>query len=387
MTSWMRKLLGNPVATLLKVLVVLAALDWWVRGPFVDSYVAARYVKPFAILHDRTGGRDLPIFFGALARRSTGVRIAFVGDSTMNAVDGLDTTNIPYLTGEELRARLGRNDLEAIDASEIGLYGGDALLFIDKLLGAGADVVVYGASLRALPRYPVTQYVSRIGSELSPADVLRLARAGGSTWLIDNLTAEQVLSGAVRSSWATYAYRSSLRSWLWEGAAQPLVQQWPALQAALQPAPLQQPVAVAPRLPKAHAYEWSRDDYGGLNANGRALELIGQLCRRYAPGRCVLYAGPVNPLGREALADPGLYEEYLAFLRVLAGRSGLIWRDYSDTMTPADFRPPRYGGLRDPIHLNEAGRAKLAQLLAQPVAEAIGNVTAVGTGTTKRRAQ
>jgi len=374
MTSWMRKLLGNPVATLLKVLVVLAAVDWWVRGPFVDSFVAPRYVKPFAILHDRTSGRDLSIFFGALAQRPAGVRIGFVGDSTMNAADGLDTTTIPYLLGDQLRTRLERADLEAIDASEIGLYGGDALLFVDKLLGNGVDVVVYGLSLRALPRQPATQYVSRIGDELSPADLRRLVNVGGSTWLMENLTAEQVLTGVVRSGWATYAYRSSLRSWVWERAAQPIARHWPALQAALQPAPLQQQAAVAPRLPKAQAYEWSRADYAGPNSNWTALELLGRLCRRYAPGRCVLYAGPVNPLGREPLAEPGLYEEYLAFLRIVAGRYGLIWRDYSDTMTPADFRPPKYGGLRDPIHLNEAGRAKLAQLLVEPVAEAVGNL-------------
>ncbi|MFI5394419.1 MAG: hypothetical protein ACHQ9S_02700 [Candidatus Binatia bacterium] len=40
-------------------------------------------------------------------------------------------------------------------------------------------------------------------------------------------------------------------------------------------------------------------------------------------------------------------------------------------MTPADSRKPKYGGLRDPIHLNEAGRAKLAALLVEPVAEAV----------------
>jgi hypothetical protein len=367
---------------LLKILVVLAAVDWYVRGPFFDSYIAARHVRPFAILHDRTFGSDLPIFFGALARYSAGVRIAFVGDSTMNAADGLDATTIPYLTGKELRARLGRSDIEAIDASEIGLYGGDALLFIDKLLGHDVDVLVYGVSLRALPRRPVTQYVSRISDELSPADILRLWRAGGSAWLLENLSAEQVLTGFVRTGWATYAYRSSLRQWVWERSGQRLVRKWPALLDALQPAPLQQQAAIAPRAPSAQAYEWPRDDYAGPNSNWRALDLIGRLCRHYAPGRCVIYAGPVNPLGRDTLVEPELYEDYLAFLRMLTGQYALIWRDYSDTMTPADFRPPKYGGLRDPIHLNETGRAKLAALLVQPVAEAIENVTATGRGST-----
>src|SRR5262245_7104331 len=143
MSAWVRERLGSPLGTLLKVVVVLALLDWWVHGWFVDAYVVPRYVTPFAILHDRTSGRDLPIFFGGLARGSTRTRIAFVGDSTMNAADGLDTTTIPYLVGGALRTRLGRDDIEAIDASEIGLYGGDALLFIDKLFGNRADVIVY----------------------------------------------------------------------------------------------------------------------------------------------------------------------------------------------------------------------------------------------------
>jgi hypothetical protein len=79
----------------------------------------------------------------------------------------------------------------------------------------------------------------------------------------------------------------------------------------------------------------------------------------------------VNPFGRDRTAEPGLYEDYLAHVRIIVGRYGLIFRDYTDTMSRADFRKPKYGGQRDSIHLNEAGRAALANLLVGPVAQAM----------------
>ena len=101
------------------------------------------------------------------------------------------------------------------------------------------------------------------------------------------------------------------------------------------------------------------------------MELIGKLCRRYRPGRCVMYASPINPLGREQLAEAGLYEEYLAKVRAVAQRYGLIWRDYTDALAASEFVTPMFGGSRDAIHPNERGRRTLARLLAVPVADAV----------------
>ncbi len=365
---------GLPLRTILKVVLLLAAVDWWVRGPFFNRYVAPAYISNFALLRDRSGGQRLGILLDGMSRLPAGsVRVAMVGDSTMESMAS-DEAELPYLVREQLRARFPGAGIQTVHAGIIGLYGGDAALFVSKLLGHGADVIVWGVELRAFPYRAVSRFVTSVTSELGPSDFARLIAVGGGPWLQRNLSAEQVLNGLIQTEWYTYAYRSSLRRYLWDNAIEPLVSDYPELESMLKPAPFQQPPSNAPRVPGNSEYEWPRDDYGYPNPNWDGLEMIARLCARYTPGRCVLYAGPINPLRRNRLVDPDFYEEYLARLRVTVGRYGLIWRDYTDTMTPEDFRPPMYNpNGRDPIHLNETGRAKLAKLLADPVAEAVTN--------------
>jgi len=374
MSSRIRRL-GAYVA-IIKVVVLLVAIDYWVKGPFFGRYIVPRYVSPFVLVRDRTGGHNLRIMFDVLRRLPrAAIRVALIGDSTMNAADCVDQMTIPYLVGSGVRRYLKREDVLTIDSSEIGMYASDAVLFIAKLLGTRTDVIVYGVSLREFPRETVSQYVSRISDEMSLADLVRIVRAGGGRWLANNVDAQHLMTGLVKSNWATYAYRTSLREVAWDGTIRRLLGDQDLL-ARLQPLPVEQRVQEAPRVKTGSPYEWTRAQYGMPSQNWAVLELIGQLCHDYAPGRCVMYTGAINPLGREQLAEPGFYEEYLARLRVVAGRYGLIWRDYTDTMTPADFKKPKYGGLRDPIHLNETGRAKLAALLVEPVSEALQSVIA-----------
>ncbi len=369
------KQLSHPLFLVVKVVAILLVLDWYVAGPFFRSYVMPRYVTRFVLLRDRTGGNNLGILFDALKTlEPRGVRVAMVGDSTMNPGDGLDATLIPYRLGEDLRQHLHRSDVETIDCSEIGLYAGDAALFIAKLVGGAADVVVYGVALRAFPSKPVARWVSRIGEDMDLGDLFRTVRSGGGAWLSRALSAEQILTGLVQTHWAAYEFRTNLRDEFWNKGLQPAVQSWLGLGEFREPEPVQQSPVLAPRAARGSVYEWTRAEYGPPSTNWDALELIGQLCQRYAPGRCVLYAGPVNPVGRAQVAEPGLYDQYLARLRIVAGRYGLIWRDYTDTMTGADFRKPMFGGGRDPIHLNEQGRAKLSKLLVEPLAEAVAHV-------------
>ncbi|MBI1816115.1 MAG: YfhO family protein [Deltaproteobacteria bacterium] len=362
---------AGPLGVALRIVLVLVVLDWWVAGPYFNHYIVPRYVSPFPLLRDRTNGQTLPILFDAIQRTSHDAeRVAFVGDSTMNAADAPDQTVVPYLERQALSEARGVL-IETIDASELGLFVGDAALFIDKLIGSDVEVIVYGLSLRAFPRAPHSRWVSRVSTELNVGDLYRLVAVRAGSWIDANLTLEQVMTGLVQSSWATYAYRASLRRDVWEYAIQPTVGPGTALARWLRPAEVEQQPLVAARTSVSGPYEWTAADYGFPNANWDALDVIGSLCHAYRPGRCVIYAGPVNPFGRDRLAEPGLYEEYIARLRGTADRYGLIWRDYSDAMTPADFRKPKYGGLRDPIHLNEDGRKKLAGLLAAPVADAV----------------
>lgn len=357
----------------LRVVLVLVLVDYLVATFFVDRFILARYAAPYPVLRDRTSGRNTSIFFTALERApNPGVRVAFVGDSTMNSADGPDQTFLPMLVQPELQRLFPHIRVETLDASLLGLYGSSAALFIAKLLGRDTDVIVYGVTPRAFPTHPTMRWVSTVSSELDPGDLGRIARAGGVPWLMNNLDSESFLSGLIKSYWTTFAYRSQLRLFLYEFFHRPL-SRLPTSLVAPQEDSLQQ----VPRDRAALTYEWTRDEYSSPNENWQALLLIGELCRRYAPGRCVLYASPINPLLRERLYEPGLYDDYLSDLRVVAGRYGLIFRDYTDALAPADFRKPKYGGLRDPIHMNTAGRTQLGRLLLEPLSVAIGHTGSV----------
>jgi hypothetical protein len=211
--------------------------------------------------------------------------------------------------------------------------------------------------------------VTRSGSELGVRDLVRLMAAGATPWMVRRLSAEQIAQGLVHSTWHSYAYRTELRPWLWTHGLGRWIPSTSPLARMLEPPPADHQVAIAPRLPPP--IEWTRAEYDLTNQNWEALELIGKLCRRYRPGRCVMYASPINPLGREQLAEAGLYEEYLAKVRAVAQRHGLIWRDYTDALAASEFVAPMFGGARDAIHPNERGRRTLARLLAVPVAEAV----------------
>jgi hypothetical protein len=359
-----------------KVALVLLAIDYCVEGAFFRTFILPLYVSPHLLLRDRSGGQNLNILFDTLERTpGHRARVALIGDSTMNAADGLDNTTIPYLLGENLRQHMQRQDIETVDCSEIGQYAGDAVLFLAKLLPHQADVVVYGVSLRALPRAPDTRWVSRINEALDVDDFWRIVDVGGASWLRRMMTAEQVLTGLVRSHWSTYAYRGQLRKALSEQVLQPILGRVPIVGRLLRTAQLPDAQASAPRPPTFNALEWPTVEYAPPSANWEALDVFGQLCATYAAKRCVVYAGPINPLERDRLVEPTLYAEYMARLRIMVGRYGLIWRDYTDAMTAADFRTPKYGGSRDPIHMNEQGRAKLAKLLLEPVEEVLANAS------------
>jgi hypothetical protein len=363
---------SRPYRTLLKVVVILLAAEYSVRGPFFQRYIVPREVSPFVMLRERTAGRQPSLLIDVLRHMpAKNIRVAFLGDSVMLALDGDDRSTVPYRLTNELRERFRRPGIQAIDCSEVGLYAADATLMASKLVGAGADVLVYGVLLRALPRDPDVRRVTQVSSQLGAMDLWRLVRVGGTQWLARNLSGEDVIGGIVHENWATYAYRSSLRRVLWEDGLHRIFPAGSLVEQVVNPRPLPPHAATAPRAPRASPFEWTRSEYGPPSANWDAVDLFGRLCQRYAPGRCVLYSSPINPLGREQASEPGLQEEYLAFLRLTATRYGLIFRDYTDALTPSEFLPPKYGGLRDAVHMNPEGRAKLTALLVEPAAEAV----------------
>ena len=366
----------RPFATFVKVIVVLAAIDCVVRGPFFDQSIMPYHFTPFAIVRERTGGQAFSILFEGVKRLPRpDVRVAIVGDSTVFASEKVDDLTAPaYFLGRELSRRFPGARIDVVDCSQIGLYAADAALVINRALQLDIDVLVYAVTLRALPSGPVARWTTHISSELGLTDLARLTTAGGGRWLLDTFEAPQLLDGLVYSGWATYAYRAHLKHFVWNQALQPALAHWPRLAEALKPAPLYAKTAVAPPQKRPRGYAWTRDDYGFPNSNSVALEVIGRLCQRYGPGKCFIYAGPVNPLAHDGQVEPGLYEEYMERLRVMVERHGLGWYDYTNAMTPADFVKPKFGQPYDAIHLNVAGASKFADGLASALQDQVAAV-------------
>ena len=354
----------RPLALVAKVLLLLAAVECCVRTIFFNYYIVPHFVRRFSLLRERSGGANLSILFDVMhGAEPDRIRIAFLGDSTMVAIPGADETVVPYLVREELRKRFGQSRIDAVDASVIGLYASDGLLIADKLLGAGADVIVYGLLPRALPRHPVAVWTTRVSSELGPSDLSRLLVIGGGGWLARNFEAEQLIVGILGAGWKTYAYRSALKRCV----SDTLVQRLPPLAVLTEPPPYP-PQLWSFKSEPPEQFAWTYAEYGPPNPNWEALELLGRLCARYAPRRCLIFSGPLNPARRDDLCEPRLYAEYLARLQHLADQYGLVFRDYSEGMTPADFVVPAAPTKPDPMHLNAGGRAKLAAKLVDPIA-------------------
>jgi hypothetical protein len=100
------------------------------------------------------------------------------------------------------------------------------------------------------------------------------------------------------------------------------------------------------------------------------MEVIGRLCRRQGIGRCVFYAGPVNPAARNVVANEEFYRDYLIRLREVVKQHQQIFLDFTEHLSEDEFHPPRFLG-PDPIHPNLRGRIKLTALLTDPVSDAV----------------
>jgi hypothetical protein len=363
------------VAQALVVIAALVALDVTIRAVFFPRTIFRDYVTPYPILRDRTFSQNWSVFFGVLSRLPRpDLRVALVGDSTVFATEPYgDEACVAMLLRTELRGRYPDVDVEVVDASALGLFGADAALVVNKLLQQDLDILVYGVTLRAFPTRPPIAHMTSLGRELGPGDIARLVALDQGPWLWHTVGGSDLATGLVHSSWALYAYRVPLKRLAWRRAVAPLVTR-PSWQEAVAP-DFPPQLFIEPERRRDSRYRWTRPEYGSSNANWQALTVIGELCERYAPGRCLLYTGPVNPAVRDRLTEPGLYEEYVTRVRTTAARHGLGWRDYSDALSPDQFRRPLLGET-DPIHMNQRGGAELVALIADALRDTIDTTLA-----------
>lgn len=360
----------SPIATVVKVLLVLLAVDLVVRGPFLDSQVGPTAARSQQLLRDRTRAQAWSRIFTTLERAPRAdVRIGLFGDSTVYQTSRPgDVYSIAFLLRRALQQRFPTRTIQVVDCSQIGLYASDTALLLNRALGHDIDLFVYGVTLRSLPRDPPTMWATTLGSEIGARELARLLAVGAGGWLLDTFPLEDLAAGLVHGGWTTYAYRLELRTRIWEEIVAPAVAPWPALATALAPAPLySRPPPEQPRT--LASYRWTREAYGPPNHNWQALDVVGRLCERYGSERCLLYSGPLNPDASEWFVPPDLYEDYRTRLRALAKRYDLDLRDFTKLMPAMSFRA-RKGG-PDAIHLNVGGGTLLAQWLAAGLEERV----------------
>ena len=361
------------VRTAVKTALVLVLVESLVRGPFYERYVYVPYIRPYPVLAERSGGVHVETLVDALARRRPTLRIAFIGDSTMKALSSPEDVRVPAFIQSDLRTRFPGVDLEVVDASVIGLYASDATLLVAKLM-PHVDAVVYGLAMRAFPKERQQSWIRSFSAEMDAPAIARIVRAGGFGWLRGTVPGDDLASGLVSTSWATYGYRVEL----WRAIVDPRTGLLRGL-----PLPHPQPtpeLSIVPH-PLTDELEWAPAEYAPPNHNWEALDVLADLCGTFAAGHCLLYTVPVNPVGRDTLTDPALYRTFLERVAVTAKGGRTTWLDLTDTMTAADFLPPNYAVHdRDPIHLTTGGLAKLGAILADPVARLAADVLAARRG-------
>jgi hypothetical protein len=113
-------------------------------------------------------------------------------------------------------------------------------------------------------------------------------------------------------------------------------------------------------------YLWPREHHrlDTPTRTTRALDDLIRLCGR--EGRCLLYHVPVNPAADHGF-EPGLTEEFVAYVRERATGAGVPFEDLRAIGDPAWFRKTLSGRV-DAIHMTMDGLGTFAAKLAPIVA-------------------
>ncbi len=348
------------------VLLLLALIEIGVRTVFLPRYIRSRYSTQTS-LRAWAGGDNLSMLMRALAQRPSKKFVAMIGDSTMNTLDP-NEVELPYFTQQELTGRHPDEQFEVIHGGIMGLYATEAALMADRYIGSGVHTIVWGVQSRAFPIAAPRANVTHIRWQMAADDLWRLYRSGMGDWWLSISTPEQTLSGLVAGSWSTFDVRRQLREILWERLRMRLPQTWAA---SIDKRIFADGVAsTGPRQNPLRRYRINWEDFGP-NPHWGSIEAVAALCGDFLDSRCVLYAGPINPAVHDDYVEPRVQEYFLEQLRQAAQRHGVVVADLSDALTPDEFREPMFPGQRfDPIHPNQAGRRKLAQLLVEPILRA-----------------
>ncbi len=353
---------GGSLHIWLKLVVCGVLFALYTRQFYVPRNLAKLFDPPFAILRDRTGGRQLALLFEfmRLHRAKADVLVAILGDSTVNSA-GPEDTELPILLQKELAHVMPDRHVEVVDLGILGLYASDALFVAAEALSFHPDLLVYAISPRIVP----TQTEARWTTDVSDL-ALRwgiVSRVGLGTVL--EMLDPRSLGRTMAHSWyLPLAVRLPMAMVFWERVFAHLPAGLAPLRERISPGwPPAAPGVAGP----STGYQYSREAYpiDDSNRSVRALDALIRMCG--AEGRCLLYYVPVNPASAETGFAPGLVDDFAAHVAVTTQTASVPYRDYRALGTPDRFRRNLHGN-PDAIHLTADAKPWFASILARDVA-------------------
>ena len=358
------RLLAAHYHVWLKLFVGLSVLTLWVDWSFVPGWLTRHYTFGQPLLHDLTRGSNLAILFALLPRQAdpNEVRVVLVGDSSIGGTYPVEDY-LAFMLSEQLRDRFPGKRVRVFDFSIIGLYAQDALVLMAKAFAFHPDLVVYAVSPRIAPSSPATPWATAAVDVAFDWDVLQ--RVDPVT-LVPLVGRESLGRTMVYSWWRVAALRTVFAQLVTER----LAARSPALGravVAVTPAPLPPPPGERPG-----GYLFPRDRYrlDPPTRSTRAFDALVRLCARER--RCLIYHLPVNPSAERGF-EPGLLDEFVAYVNARTGPAGVPFLDFRGFGKPENFRINLIR-IPDVVHPTREGHAAFAPVLADAVVHRLGEL-------------
>lgn len=340
-----------------EAIVMLIAVTAWVRWWFVPYWLVPHYRPPRGIFRVTTS--TMGAVFDLLRAQPRGPERTFVliGDAAVHGAFGKGAL------AEPLREVLGRQigtPVAVVDLSVPDAYLRDVAVLAARAMALAPDRVLIALDPRMTPTDPRRRWATTADAvALDP----RVVRHLGLDTVLALLGLRDVPRSLVHSYWPVARLRTELTAALVGLTPQPL----PLLLGVFV---VQAPPGPAAELPGEDGVLWHGAHYA-LAGNSDAtavLDGILALCRREQ--RCLLFHPPVNRAARGRF-EPGLMEALIATVSDRSGAAGVPFADLHSAVAPDGFVVE--GDEPAPLHLTDAGAARLAEALAT-----IGGVGARG---------
>lgn len=331
--------------------LLLAGLDWFVGHVFVPTHVTPVVAPARRVIRDRTAGQNLGIVFRMSEEPLSGAgpNVVMVGDSTVMTSFRAESTSLT----PNVQRRM--SEVRVVEFAAAGLPASHASVMIAKALGLGADLVTYAMTPRIVCEPPL--WATDAHDWIADPDVIREL---GLEYVAENFGITDVARSFVTARSNLLRFRRELRTWV-DRLRHRLPQ---AFHPRTQPSAYA-PLQFGPPRKLSRPY-WTRKRcvFDDSNAEVRALRRIFEMCG--ASGRCLLYHGPINPVGSR-MFEAGVMAEFAMLTRGLATEHGVPFRSYANAIGPREFivpKTPRGEPIIDAVHLNARGRLRLAALIA-----------------------